>query len=148
MKLWQKIGSTLSYLFGFYFISLTLHEFFHFITLYILGGKGYITFSLLKGFTHFTSPPKYIWLVHLSGGLLTAIFLLLIFWFWPHISKTSNDLNLEIAAFTWAIANLLYAIPEVLGLSLLIGTGIFALGFSIAALIYFVRLSKWFASKA
>ncbi len=137
--------STLAYLAGFGLVALVMHEFFHLLVLRALGGDGYITFSLREGFTHFTATPDNVWAVHLGGGLLTAAFFLLAFWVWAWSSDSPHDTNLEVAAFTWGIGNLVYAPVEMLVSSQAVGAMMFAVGFTAAAILYFVKLSKWMA---
>ena len=131
---------------GFGLITLVMHEFFHFAALQALGGDGYITFSTQEGFTHFTTTPSHVWAVKLSGGLLTAIFFLSVFWVWAWSSDTPNDTNLEVAAFTWGIGNLAYAPVELLTSSPEVGVAAFGIGFSAAAAVYVVKLSNWMAT--
>ena len=110
-----------------------------------LGGEGYITFRTQEGFTHFTTIPDNVWAVHMSGGLLTAAFFLLAFWVWAWSSDSPHDTNLEVAAFTWGVANLACAPIELLVSSQAVGMMMFGAGFTAAAVIYFVKLSKWMA---
>lgn len=138
--------STVAYLVGFGLVALVMHEFFHLATLQALGGDGYITFTMQEGFTHFTATPDNVWIVHLSGGLLTAAFFLLAFWVWAWTSDSPHDTNLEVAAFTWGIGNLVYAPIEMLAYSQTVGAMMFGVGFAAAAIVYFVKLSKWMAS--
>jgi hypothetical protein len=58
---WQRILNTLVYVFGFGLVALTLHEFFHLVTLQAVGGEGHITFGWGTGLTHFTQPPTHVW---------------------------------------------------------------------------------------
>ena len=141
----KRAMSTLAYLVGFGLVALVMHEFFHLLVLRALGGDGYITFTLREGFTHFTATPDNVWAVHLSGGLLTAAFFLLAFWVWAWSSDSPHDTNLEVAAFTWGIGNLAYAPVEMLVSSQAVGVMMFAVGFTAAAILYFVKLSKWMA---
>ena len=131
---------------GFGLVSLVMHEFFHFMVLRALGGDGYITFSMQEGFTHFTVIPDHVWAVHLSVGILTGTFFLLAFWVWAWSSDTAHDTNLEVAAFTWAVANLTYAPIELLSSSPTVGAMMFGIGFAIAAMVYVVKVSNWIAS--
>ena len=138
--------STLAYLIGFGLVAMVMHEFFHLAVLRALGGEGYITFTMREGFTHFTVIPNNVWAVYLSGGLLTGVFFLLAFWVWAWSSDSPHDTNLEVAAFTWGIGNLAYAPIELLASSQAVGMMVFGVGFTAAALVYFVKLSKWMAS--
>lgn len=138
-------ASTLSYVGSFGLISLVIHEFFHLVVLGALGGDGYITFDLQQGFTHFTAAPHHIWAVELSGGILTSTFFLLAFWSWARLSATPHDTNLEVAAFTSGIGNLVYAPTELLTASQAVGLAAFGAGFAAAAILYFTRLSRWIA---
>lgn len=138
--------STLAYLVGFGLVAMVMHEFFHLAVLRALGGDGYITFTMSEGFTHFTTTPDNVWIVHLSGGVLTAAFFLLAFWVWAWSSDSPHDTNLEVAAFTWGIGNLAYAPIEMLVSSQAVGVLMFGVGFTAAAVLYFVKLSKWMAS--
>ena len=97
------------------------------------------------GFTHFTEPPSYLWVVQLSGGLLTGVFLLFVFWFWAWSSRTAPNINVEVAAFAWALGNLAYAPIEMMTSSPTLGALAFGVGFSTAALLYFTRLMNWLA---
>ncbi len=142
----KRAISTLAYLIGFGLVALVMHEFFHLAVLRALGGEGYITFTMREGFTHFTATPDNVWAVHLSGGLLTAAFFLLAFWVWAWSSDSPHDTNLEVAAFTWGIGNLAYAPIELLVSSQAVGVMMFGVGFAAAAVVYFVKLSKWMAS--
>ena len=146
MSCQQRVISTLAYLVGFGLVSLVMHEFFHFMVLRALGGDGYITFSMQEGFTHFTVTPNHVWAVHLSGGLLTGIFFLSMFWVWAWSSDTRQDTNLEVAAFTWGVANLTYAPIEFLGSTPTFGAIMFGIGFATAAVIYITKLSNWMAT--
>lgn len=146
MKLWKRVLSTLSYLIGFGLVSLTVHEFFHLVTLKALGGDGFITFSLEQGFTQFTEAPNLVWPVELSGGILTAAFFLGAFWVWAWSSKTVHDTNLEIASFSVGIGNLTYAPTELLA-SPEWGLLAFGVGFAAAAILYFAKLSAWLAMR-
>ena len=141
----QKAMSTLVYMVGFGLVALVMHEFFHYVALRALGGDGYITFSLQEGFTHFTTVPDHVWVVRLSGGLLTAVFLLLTFWIWAWSSESPNDTNLEVAAFTWGAGNLAYAPVEILTTSQTVGVLVFGIGFCAAAVLYFVKVTNWVA---
>ncbi len=98
------------------------------------------------GFTHFTEPPSHLWAVQLSGGLLTGAFLLLVFWVWAWSSRTAHNINMEVAAFSWALGNLAYAPMEMVTSSPTVGAMAFGIGFSAAALLYFTRLMNWVAS--
>ena len=102
----------------------------------------------LSGRDSLISPPPLdnVWAVHLSGGLLTGIFFLSAFWIWAWSSDSPHDTNLEVAAFTWGIGNLAYAPIELLGSSQAVGVMMFGVGFAAAAIVYFVKLSKWMAS--
>ena len=142
----KRAMSTLAYLIGFGLVAMVIHEFFHLAVLRALGGEGYITFTFREGFTHFTTTPDNVWAVHLSGGLLTGIFFLSAFWIWAWSSDSPHDTNLEVAAFTWGIGNLAYAPIELLGSSQAVGVMMFGVGFAAAAIVYFVKLSKWMAS--
>ena len=115
-----RIFRTLVYLFGFGLVALTLHEFFHFAALQALGGEGYITFTWGTGFTHFTEPPDHVWIVNLSGGLFTGVFLLAVFWSGARARLSpgntgSENTGMEMGAFVWAIGNLAYAIRRFQG---------------------------------
>ena len=145
MTRWKRGISTLAYLVGFGLVALVMHEFFHLAVLQALGGEGYITFSTREGFTHFTATPDNVWAVHLSGGLLTAAFFLLAFWVWAWSSDSPHDTNLEVAAFTWGIGNLVYAPIEMLSYSQTVGAMMFGVGFAAAAILYFAKLSNWMA---
>ena len=142
----KRAMSTLAYLIGFGLVAMVMHEFFHLAVLRALGGEGYITFTMREGFTHFTATPDNVWIVHLSGGLLTAAFFLLAFWVWAWSSDSPHDTNLEVAAFTWGIGNLAYAPIEMLVSSQAVGAMMFSAGFAAAAIVYFVKVSKWMAS--
>ena len=61
------------------------------------------------------------------------------------ISSAPHDTNLEVS-FTWGIGNLAYAPIELLGSSQAVGVMMFGIGFAAAAIVYFVKLSKWMAS--
>lgn len=125
-------------------VALVLHEFFHFVALYALGGEGYITFSWAFGFTHFTEPPSHIWIVHLSGGLFTGVFLLAVFWIWAWSSRSRDNTGMEAGAFVWAAGSLAYAPVEVITGSPVAAGAAFGLGFTVATGLYFVRLMNWF----
>ena len=142
----KRAMSTLAYLIGFGLVALVIHEFFHLAVLRAMGGEGYITFTIREGFTHFTATPDNVWVVHLSGGLLTGVFFLSAFWVWAWTSDSPHDINLEVAAFTWGIGNLAYAPIELLNSSQTVGVMMFAVGFTAAAILYFVKVSKWMAS--
>ena len=142
----KRVMSTLAYLIGFGLVAMVMHAFFHLAVLLAMGGEGYITFTMREGFTHFTTTPDNVWVVHLSGGLLTGAFFLMAFWIWAWSSDSPHDTNLEVAAFTWGIGNLVYAPIELLASSQAVGVMMFAVGFTAAALVYFVKLSKWMAS--
>ena len=143
---WHRVMSTLAHVLGFGLVALALHEFFHLMVLQALGGEGYITFDGEFGFTHFTELPSYPWAVQLSGGLLTGIFLLVVFWFWAWSSRTAPNTNLEVAAFAWALGNFAYAPIELVTSSPTVGAMVFGIGFSVAALLYFTRLMNWLAT--
>jgi len=143
---WHRVMSTLAHVLGFGLVALALHEFFHLLVLQALGGEGFITFDMELGFTHFTELPSHLWAVQLSGGLLTGSFLLLVFWFWAWSSRTVHNINLEVAAFAWALGNLAYAPMEMVTSSPTVGALAFGIGFSTAALLYFTRLMNWLAS--
>ena len=132
--------STLLALAGFGLISLVLHEFFHLVTLQALGGSGYITFDWEMGLTHFNSLPSHLWIVRLSGGLLTGAFLILFFWFREYSSRSPRDLSRELAAFAWALGHLAYAPVEMLGYPATIGAMAFGLGFGAAGVVYLKKL--------
>ena len=127
-------------------VALALHEFFHLVVLQALGGQGFITFDWELGFTHFTELPSHLWVVQLSGGLLTGTFLLVVFWFWAWSSRTAPNTNMEVAAFAWALGNLAYAPMEMVTSSPMVGAMVFGLGFSAAAMLYFTRLMNWLAT--
>ncbi len=145
-RLWHRVLSTLAHVLGFGLVGLVLHEFFHLVVLQALGGKGFITFDWELGFTHFTEPPSYLWVVQLSGGLLTGAFLLVVFWFWAWSSRTVHSTNTEMAALAWALGNFAYAPIEMMTSSPTVGAIAFGIGFSAAALLYFTRLMDWLAS--
>lgn len=140
---WQRALNALSYLVGFGLVAMVLHEFFHFVVLYGLGGEGYITFSLGVGLTHFTQFPDNPWVVQLSGGLLTGVFLLTIFWFGAWSSRPRNNTGMEAGVFVWAVGSLAYAPMEVITTSPTAAAAAFGLGISVAAALYFVRLMDW-----
>ena len=142
----KRAMSTLAYLIGFGLVAMVMHEFFHLAVLRAMGGEGYITFTMREGFTHFTTTPDNVWVVHLSGGLLTGAFFLMAFWIWAWSSDSPHDTNLEVAAFTWGIGNLAYAPIELLVSSQSVGVMMFGVGFAAAAMMYFVKLSRWMAS--
>lgn len=142
---WQRALNALSYIVGFGLVAMVLHEFFHFVALYALGGEGYITFSLGVGLTHFTEFPHNSWVVQLSGGLLTGVFLLVIFWFGAWSSRPRNNTGMEAGAFVWAVGSLAYAPMEVITTSPAAAAAAFGVGFSVAAALYFVRLIDWIA---
>jgi hypothetical protein len=135
--------STLTHLLGFGLVAMVLHEFFHFVAMRALGGDGFVTFDWELGFTHFTESPSYLWAVQLSGGLLTGVFLLFVFWFWAWSSRTVHNMNIEVAALAWALGNLAYAPIEMVVASPTAGAIAFGIGFSTAALLYFEKLMKW-----
>jgi len=143
---WHRVVSTLAHVLGFGLIGLVLHEFFHLMVLQALGGEGFITFDWELGFTHFTSVPDHMWVVQLSGGLLTGAFLLVVFWFWAWSSRTVHSTNTEVAALAWALGNFSYAPIEMLTSSPTAGAIAFAIGFSAAAMLYFTRLMNWLAT--
>ena len=143
----HAVGSTLALVLGFGLVATVLHEFFHLVTLQMLGGAGYITFDWGLGFTHFTGAPSHVWVVQLSGGLLTGGFLLLVFWFWAWSSRTVHDTNIEVAAFSWALGNLAYAPIETVTSSPELGALAFGIGFIGAAVLYFTKLMNWLASR-
>ena len=145
-RVWHRVGSTLAFLAGFGVVALVLHEFFHFVTLRALGGDGYITFDMELGLTHFNHLPSRLWAVHLSGGLLTGVFLLVVFWFWSWSSRSVQNTNIEVSAFAWALGSLAYAPTELLASSPAMGLTAFGIGFSVAGLVYFVKLMDWVAS--
>ena len=147
MKPIHRALSTLAFVVGFGFVSLVMHEFFHFVMLRAFGGDGYITYSLTLGFNHFTVTPDHVWAVELSGGLLTAVFFLSAFWIWPSISDSPNDTNLEVASFTSAIGNLAYGPTEMFTSSEPIGVAAFGIGFAAAAVLYFFKLAKWIEAR-
>ena len=62
------------------------------------------------------------------------------------VQHSPHDTNLEVAAFTWGIGNLAYAPIEMLVSSQAVGAMMFSAGFAAAALVYFVKVSKWMAS--
>ena len=142
---WHRVVSTLAHVLGFGLIGLVLHEFFHLVVLQALGGEGFITFDWELGFTHFTEQPSYLWVVQLSGGLLTGVFLLFVFWFWAWSSGAVNNTSIEVAAFAWALGSLAYAPTELLASSPTIGLVAFVIGFSAAAAVYFMKLMNWVA---
>lgn len=142
---WQRAFTALSYLVGFGLVAMVLHEFFHFVALYSLGGEGYITFSMAVGLTHFTQFPDHAWVVAISGGLLTGVFLLVIFWFGAWSNRPNSNTGMEAAAFVWAIGNLVYAPMEVVTSSPAAAAAAFGVGFTLAAAWYFVRLMDWIA---
>lgn len=144
MLTWKKIASTLLYLAGFYLISLTVHEFFHYITVIKLDGAAFITYNWYHGYTTWAIPnAEHNWIVQLSGGLFTGIFLLVFFWFLPFLSKTKHDTNLEVSAFAYGLGNILYAPSEILIQHNLIGASIFAIGFIVAGFFYITKISTW-----
>ena len=143
---WQRGMSTLAYMVGFGLIAVILHEFFHFVTLRALGGDGYITFGWGHGLTYFTDQPSHLWAVYLSGGLLTGVFFLLVFWFWAWSSRTVHDTNVEVAAFAWALGSLAYAPTELLPSLPTIGLIAFAIGFGTGVAVYFTKLINWLDS--
>ena len=145
-RLWHRLVSTLAHVLGFGLVGLALHEFFHLVVLQALGGKGFITFDWELGFTHFTEVPSRLWVVQLSGGLLTGAFLLSVFWFWAWSSRTVRSPNTEVAALAWALGNLAYAPIEMMTTSPTAGPIAFGIGFITAALLYFTRLMNWLAS--
>ena len=65
-------------------------------------------------------------------GLLTAAFLL-VFWMWARLSSTAHDTNLEVAAFTAGIGNLVYAPTELLTASQAVGVAAVVAGWAAAA---------------
>ena len=144
-KPWHRVISTLVLVLGFGLVALVMHEFFHFVALRALGGEGYITFHWGQGFTHFTNLPDQLWVVQLSGGLLTGIFLLVVFWFWAWSSRTLDNMNVEVAAFGWALGNVVYAPMEIVTSSPIVGAVAFGMGFGIAGAIYFTKLMNWLA---
>ncbi len=64
----------------YFLLSIPLHETFHFIALRVLGGDGYVVFSLRGGWTAFSDLPRHEWLVLLAGGVLTALCFSTFFW--------------------------------------------------------------------
>lgn len=140
---WQRLSNTLTHVLAFGLVATVLHEFFHFVALRALGGEGYITFDWNMGLTHYTSLPDFLWAVQLSGGLLTGVFLLCVFWFWPWSNGSTHSTNTEVAAFAWALGNLVYAPAETLTSSPAVGAIAFGLGFGVAGLLYFTRLMNW-----
>lgn len=145
VRSWQRAMSTLAYVMGFGLVALVLHEFFHYVTLLALGGGGYITFDWEQGFTNFTELPNHLCAVQMNGGLLTAVFLLVVFWFWAWSSRTIQDTNIEVAAFTWALGNLAYGPIEIVTSLPIVGAMAFGIGFSIAGAVYFTKLMNWIA---
>ena len=143
---WHRVISTLACVLGFGLIAVVLHEFFHFLTLRALGGDGYITFGWEQGLTHFVDQPSHLWAVNLSGGLLTALFFILAIWFWAWSSRTAHSVNVEAAAFAWALGSIAYAPTELMATSPAIGAAAFGIGFSIAGAVYFVKLMNWLIS--
>lgn len=143
---WHRVMSTLACVLGFGLIALVLHEFFHFVTLLALGGDGYITFGWEQGLTHFVKQPSHLWAVHLSGGVLTALFFILVIWFWAWSSRTAHDVNVEAAAFAWALGSIAYAPTELMATSPAVGAVAFGIGFSIAGAVYFMKLMNWMVS--
>lgn len=143
---WHRVGSALAFLVDFGLVALVLHEFFHFVTLRALGGDGYITFDMELGLTHFNYLPSQPWALQLSGGLFTGVFFLLVFWFWAWPSRSVHNTNIEVAAFAWALGSLAYALTELVASSPAIGLIAFAIGFSVAGVVYFAKLMDWLAS--
>jgi len=142
----HRVMSTLMLVAGFGVVALVLHEFFHFVVLRALGGDGYLTFDMELGLTHFTLLPSHLWLVHLSGGLLTGAFLLVGFWYWARSSGSSHLTNVEVVAFAWALGHIAYAPTELITSSPLLGAIGFGVGFGVAVILYFTKLMNWLAS--
>lgn len=143
---WHRALSVLSYVIGFGLVAMVLHEFFHFVALYALGGEGYITYGLEIGLTHFTQFPNHFWIVQLSGGLLTGLFLLSVFWFGTWSSRPRSNTGMEAGAFVWAVGSMAYAPMEVITTSPIAAAAAFGVGFTLAATMYFVRLMDWIAA--
>jgi hypothetical protein len=67
--------------FIFTIITMPLHEWIHLSVARMLGGDGYIIATPFGALTVLTKTPQHFYLVALSGGILTALlFLLLFFW--------------------------------------------------------------------
>lgn len=79
MRLQKSLNLLIVFLFVFFF-SVSMHEFFHYITGTVLGGKGlYVTFpTLISGRCNWPTPFPHMWIAYLAGGLGTGIVLLLL----------------------------------------------------------------------
>lgn len=140
IQLRPLVMSMLANVAGLGLVALVLHEFFHLVTLQALGGSGYITFGWDLGLTHFTDVSNHLWAVRLSGGLLTGAFLLLFFWRQEHSSHSRHNIGREMAAFSWALGHLAYAPIEMLNYSPTMEALAFGTGFSIAGVVYMMKL--------
>ena len=143
MLRWKKIASTIAFLIGFGLVSLTVHEFFHYVTVQALNGVGFITYDRTGGYTWWAADTDYVWLIQLSGGLFTGIFFLLFFWLLPFLSNTKHDTNIEVAAFCYGLGNLVYAPSEILTQHSMTGALIFSIGFAAGMVLYFTKISNW-----
>ena len=82
----------------FYVASIALHEMWHSAVTQILGGKGTVEyFYFFGGLLRFQEVPPHVWVVYLSGGLLTALTMAVFLWFWARRSPTKWDLDDEAA---------------------------------------------------
>lgn len=129
-------------------LSIPLHEFFHYIVLLALGGRGTISFfDNLASMGHLSiiQPPAYgLWLVTLSGGVGVAAFFLLLLYLPARLSATLHDLHYETAALTIALVHLSYAFTELVSPSHTILANLLpSLGAALALLLIVPRLLKW-----
>jgi len=110
----EVIVDVLTSAFVFFMLTLAWHEFCHLMVLKVLGGDGYIIYTLLGGFVIITKAPDTLLelvLVYLSGGLGCSL-LYAYFYFWWLEEPTDRYVRLICLAFL--ISQIAYAVLEAL----------------------------------
>jgi len=122
-----------------------IHEYFHLVTLRMLGGDGYIKLTWYGGACVPTVlPEKGLWLFYLSGGAFTALVLFLLSWLFENeIEERCAVLPfiLNQAVYSILEATLITRLPrgEYLKIAMLVG----AMTHSIGILIGFLTLLEY-----
>lgn len=116
MSGWKRVIATILIFCGIGISSIVFEEFFHLVAIEALGGQGRIerheiisreeVILPFIAVNHSYSQIHHEWLVPVSGGLGTALFLLIFFWIWGFTSKSSHYAHIEFAAFTWAMIHI------------------------------------------
>ena len=134
-------------------VALTIHEWAHYHVAALFGIKGVVMYSSIVGGTFIPdiSTPINTWVVYTAGGIVTALFLFVIWFFATHVGQPW-DPDDACAVFTIMMYQFCYGMAET---SLFYSQSMFnvlapismVVGFLVGVIYYFPKLIVWWSKE-